>query len=95
MPALRRRRRCRSCRPLIAPGPMVAGVHRTRDPRSAIEERIHANVPEAVTLASWWTCAACADLDLSLRERGLCVGPDVRHAAPAVLIQRHARRAQP
>ena len=67
----KRRRRCISCKDMIAVGSIVAKFLRGRIPRNDIEERIHGE--EEVPIAPWFMCERCADIYFSLAELGYCV----------------------
>ena len=70
-------KRCRkcSCGKRIGVGELCTEFRRTREARTAIEERIYGvSTPEAVCLASLWLCEECSDLWFSLDALGFkCV----------------------
>ena len=73
----KRRRRCRSCGELIALGALCLRFTRTREPRTEVELRMYAeNDFEAIALADWYHCEACADQWFNLTELGFCMQPD-------------------
>lgn len=69
----RKRKRCCSCKSLITLGADCLEFTRTRSPVSDIEERIHGDGPEAVSLASWYMCETCGEQYLNLTAYGYCV----------------------
>lgn len=71
----KRRRRCISCKDMIAVGAVVAKFNRGRAQLSDVEESIYGR-DEEVPLAPWFMCERCADLYFSLTELGYCVQLD-------------------
>lgn len=74
MPAMKRRKRCCSCKNLIDEGDTCTKYTRWRYPNCDIEEWIYG---DAVGLAAYYQCEECSDLMENLAELGFdCIGPD-------------------
>ena len=71
-PADGRRKRCKSCRALIAHGACAAQFERERSTRSDVEDKIYGEDGH-VRLAPWWLCEVCADIAFSLEDLGFCI----------------------
>ena len=84
-PPGRRRRRCCSCRELIAHGATVARFERARAPVTDAE----ADRSDEVPLAPWWMCERCADVFFSLEDLGFCL--DLDHNVMRTLAEYQAR----
>lgn len=73
-----KRKRCMSCKTLIAIGACCTEFPRTREARTEVELAIYGEGDtEAIRLASYWLCEECSDLYFSLLELGFeCISPD-------------------
>lgn len=89
MPTYRARKRCRSCRSLIAHGATVAKFDVTRYARCDYEfSRFGEGDPEAISMAPVFLCEECADIWFSLQELGFsCVSP---YENQRELVREHA-----
>lgn len=87
-----RRRRCVSCKDMIAVGAIVAKFHRARATLTDVEERIYDD--GEVPLAPKFMCERCADLYFSLAELGYCIQPDddMRELVKEYAQMKHAER---
>ena len=75
-----RRKRCMSCKELIALGSQVGRFEHYKIPEGDIEERIYGDDGE-VPRAPRYMCEACMDIYFSLTELGYCISDNNMRAA--------------
>lgn len=75
MPTLSRRKRCVSCKILIAPNSEVLCFKRDKVPATEVECKIYGENGE-IPLAPWYLCEKCGEVFLTLYEIGYkCIDP--------------------
>jgi len=67
--ALKRRKRCCSCKKLITINSLCTEFIRIRSPYNDIEERIWG---DEVQMASWYMCEWCSEIYFNLEALGYC-----------------------